>query len=246
MARLREIVFDALNPSALARFWAAALDGYAVRPYGAAEVERIAALGLTPESDPAVAVDGSGPTLWFQRATEPKTERNRVHLDAEAPDRRAEVTRLLALGASLAREGADYTVLRDPEGNELCIADPRPGAATLADLLRELVEHEAIFHRPARSLSRSDLARRIDPSFVEIGASGRLYDREQVLDVLERRRDEPDGAAFEARDHRCVPISFDTYLLAYTIEGARRTRRASIWRRQSGTWTILFHQGTIV
>ena len=33
MARLKDIVVDADHPAALARFWAAALDGYAVAPY---------------------------------------------------------------------------------------------------------------------------------------------------------------------------------------------------------------------
>ena len=126
MAKLTEIVFDALHPAALARFWAAALDGYAVRAYDDAEIARLAALGLTPETDPNVAVDGPGTTLFFQRTDEAKTQRNRVHLDLAAPDRRAEVVRLLALGATVKREADSYTVLFDPEGNELCVFE-RPG-----------------------------------------------------------------------------------------------------------------------
>jgi hypothetical protein len=62
MARIKEIVFDAAQPARLARFWAAALDGYAVREYDAAEIARLAGLGLDPETDPTVAVDGDGPT----------------------------------------------------------------------------------------------------------------------------------------------------------------------------------------
>jgi hypothetical protein len=125
MSTLKEIVFDALHPAALARFWAAALDGYRVRPYDDAEVARLAAQGLTPETDPNVAVDGPGPTLFFQRTTDPKRARNRVHLDVAARDRRAEVERLLALGATLARDPDGFTVLRDPEGNEFCVVERR-------------------------------------------------------------------------------------------------------------------------
>jgi hypothetical protein len=40
--RLREIVFDSVHPAALARFWAEALDGFAVRPYDNAEIARLA------------------------------------------------------------------------------------------------------------------------------------------------------------------------------------------------------------
>ena len=125
MATVREIVFDSVRPSALARFWAAVLDGYEVRPYDNAEVERLAAKGLTPETDPSVAVDGPGPTLFFQQVQERKTARNRVHLDIEADSRRREVERLCALGASIRREAEGRTVLKDPEGNEFCVVERR-------------------------------------------------------------------------------------------------------------------------
>ena len=56
-AMLREIVFDCAHPARLARFWAAVLKGYAVRPYDAAEVARLAALGCTPETDPCATTE---------------------------------------------------------------------------------------------------------------------------------------------------------------------------------------------
>ena len=56
MADLTEIVIDSQDPAQLARFWAAVLTGYAVRAYDDAEIERLAGLGFTPETDPAVAV----------------------------------------------------------------------------------------------------------------------------------------------------------------------------------------------
>ena len=46
VARLKQVVVDCAAPAALARFWAAALDGFAVRPYDDAEVARLAELGL--------------------------------------------------------------------------------------------------------------------------------------------------------------------------------------------------------
>ena len=58
MADISDIVFDSLHPASLAVFWAAVLDGYAIREYDALEIERLAGLGFTPETDPAVAVDG--------------------------------------------------------------------------------------------------------------------------------------------------------------------------------------------
>ncbi len=129
MGTLQAIVIDAMDPRALARFWAEALEGYAVRPYDDAEIKRLAEQGRTPESDPSVAIDGPGPTLFVQEASEPKTVRNRVHLDLQAAARSAEVERLCAIGARVRDVHDDFTVLLDPEGNEFCVVDPAPGAA---------------------------------------------------------------------------------------------------------------------
>jgi len=126
MAALKEIVIDSRRPAALARFWAAALDGYAVRPYDEAEIARLAALGFTPETDPGVMVDGPGPTLCFQLNPAPKTARNRVHMDIAAVSRAAEVERLTGLGARVRDEHDGFTVMLDPEGNEFCVVATRP------------------------------------------------------------------------------------------------------------------------
>jgi len=122
--RLRDIVFDSRHPASLARFWAAALEGYAVRAYDEAEIARLAALGLTPETDPTVMVDGPGPTLCFHTMAKPDLPRHPVHLDLVGGARAQEVARLVALGASVSREGDGYTTLRDPEGNPFCVLDP--------------------------------------------------------------------------------------------------------------------------
>jgi hypothetical protein len=123
MGRLKEIVIDADRPAGLARFWAAAVDGYAVRSYDTDEIARLAERGLTPETDPVVMVDGPGPTLCFQQLSGPRPGRNRVHLDISAQDRSSEVARLIQIGATFVREAPTYTVLRDPEGNNFCVVD---------------------------------------------------------------------------------------------------------------------------
>jgi Glyoxalase-like domain len=71
---------------------------------------------------------GLGRRLLFNRVAEPKTGKNRLHLDihADPGQREATVTRLQAHGATLIRHvkepGGEWTVLTDPEGNEFCIA----------------------------------------------------------------------------------------------------------------------------
>ncbi|SFV29660.1 hypothetical protein SAMN05216456_0807 [Devosia crocina] len=123
MGVIHEIVFDCDKPPVLARFWAQILDGYDVRPYDQEELARLRALGLTPETDTTVMVDGPGPTLCFQNVDGRVTENNRVHFDIEVSDRGAEVERLVGAGASVDRVLPTYTVMRDPEGNQFCLVD---------------------------------------------------------------------------------------------------------------------------
>lgn len=123
MGHLKEIVIDCDHPAQLARFWCAVIDGYAILPYDAAEVARLAGLGLTPETDPSVMVDGPGPRLCFHLRPGPRPDRNRLHLDIAVTDRAAEIVRLMALGAAHVRDGKGYTVLSDPEGNNFCLVD---------------------------------------------------------------------------------------------------------------------------
>ncbi len=129
MARIHDIVFDCRHPASLARFWAAAIDGYAVAPYDNAELARLRSEGVDdPEDDPTVLVEpaGAGPRLFFQRVPEPKSAKNRVHLDLRCDDIEVEVARLLRLGARAVtletRSSRTWAVLADPEGNEFCLS----------------------------------------------------------------------------------------------------------------------------
>jgi catechol 2,3-dioxygenase-like lactoylglutathione lyase family enzyme len=71
------------------------------------------------------AQDGVSPDLLFLRVPEDKQGKNRLHLDLRPVDQAAEVARLEGLGATRADVGqgpdATWVVLRDPDGNELCV-----------------------------------------------------------------------------------------------------------------------------
>ena len=123
VATVDENVVDCERASLLAQFWAAALDGYEVRAYDDAEIRRLASLGLTPDTDPIVMIDGPGPTFCFQQVSERKRAKNRVHVDLVSLDRRTEVNRLEHLGATVSEEFDDHTVMFDPEGDEYCVCD---------------------------------------------------------------------------------------------------------------------------
>ena len=117
----------------------------------------------------------------------------------------------------------------------------------LAALLRELIEREPIFHRPELGTTRGDFERMTAVDFWEVGASGRIYDRPFVLDMLEQRHRTPQVEDLQAFDFRIRELSSDTYLLHYTLlPGERKTRRTTVWKRERDGWKIVFHQGTIV
>jgi predicted enzyme related to lactoylglutathione lyase len=117
--RLVQVVVDAADPAALARWWAEAL-GWAITLEEPGEVD------VEPPRP-----DDPGVPLVFLRVPDPKVTKNRVHLDlrsADADDQAARVARLTRLGARPADVGqgdVPWVVLADPEGNELCVLDPR-------------------------------------------------------------------------------------------------------------------------
>jgi hypothetical protein len=138
-----QVVFDATDPDRLAQFWAAAL-GYQFEPPppGFATWEDFLRAQKIPEDQwntmsAIVDRDGRGPRVFFQRVPEPKTTKNRCHLDvnvgggrtATMDERRERVAaardRLVSVGAkeaSIHDEGGEYwIVMADPEGNEFCL-----------------------------------------------------------------------------------------------------------------------------
>ncbi len=139
-----QVVIDTADPAALAAFWAGVLAprGYAIpAPPGdfADWPAFLAAQGVPEERwNDASALEADGqPRIFFQKVPEPKTVKNRVHIDLlagggpsvplELQRERvaAEVSRLEALGATRVADHADlgvhWATLRDPQGNEFCV-----------------------------------------------------------------------------------------------------------------------------
>jgi hypothetical protein len=120
-------------------------------------------------------------------------------------------------------------------------------APHLIAVLDELKLREPLFHRPELGTSRRDFENMTDASFWEVGASGRRYSREFILDTLENRRLQPDEDTWQTRSFHCLEIAADNYLVTYTLhQGPRVTRRATLWRRSVKGWKVLYHQGTVV
>ena len=135
--RLVHVLVDALDPAGQARFWAAAL-GWTTTDETAGEVD-VQPAGYAYPGPAALP-------LVFVPVPEPKTGKNRVHLDLATASlaHQAEWVRALRdLGATPADVGqgdVPWTVLADPEGNEFCVLEPRdvyrdtgPVAAVIID-----------------------------------------------------------------------------------------------------------------
>lgn len=142
-----QLTIDCSDPQRMVAFWAEAL-GYVPEPppdghtswraywaaTGVPEEELPDSAGDLPES--IVDPEGRGPRMWFQQVPEPKTTKNRWHLDLKVGggrdvplDVRAQrvrdtVERLVRAGATVLRINDDpdagfyATAMRDPEGNE--------------------------------------------------------------------------------------------------------------------------------
>lgn len=118
----------------------------------------------------------------------------------------------------------------------------------LLETLEELARLEAIFHRPEMGRTRADLEKMVAEDFWEVGASGKRYSRQFVLEVLDKRLADQRPDIWQTSDFYCRRLSSDGYLLTYTLvqNNVRKTLRSSIWQRSRGEWECVYHQGTVV
>ena len=88
----------------------------------------------------------------------------------------------------------------------------------------------------------------IDDAFWEIGASGKVYRRDYVIEtLLERYAKGPEPHDWPCRDFTLTPLSEELFLLSYVLdEPGRMTRRSTIWRQTNKGWKVAFHQGTLM
>ena len=120
--RLVQIAMNARDDSAVGRFWAQALGwGVSSEEPGVTSVEPV---GFAYPDPVAVGID-------IIAVPEPKTVKNRVHVDlatTSAAHQADLAARLQTLGATPVDVGqghVPWTVLADPEGNEFDVLTPR-------------------------------------------------------------------------------------------------------------------------
>jgi len=114
LGRLDVVAIDCNDPGPLVAFWSQVL-GTTV----ASREDDWIALAPVPEG---------GPHLAFQVVPEPKSGKNRVHLDVNVDDLATATPRVEQLGATrvgnvVVEDDGSYQVMLDPGGNEFCLVE---------------------------------------------------------------------------------------------------------------------------
>lgn len=129
LVRWKDLCLDALDPASVGPFWADLLD---------------LSVELGDGGDGALRGAQPGQTVWINTVPEAKTVKNRVHLDLVLPT----YAPLIGKGAAVLDDhevgGRHWTVLRDPEGNELCVFPPDPERDWSSALVVDAVDAPAI------------------------------------------------------------------------------------------------------
>ena len=109
------LAMDANDVESLAIFWRDAAN-YEI------EDSHYPYLAVLTSSDPAQ------PRIIILQVPEPKSAKNRVHVEFKTEDLKAEANRIVELGATLIEErefgDTQWIVMQDPEGNEFCLVNP--------------------------------------------------------------------------------------------------------------------------
>jgi hypothetical protein len=111
---------------------------------------------------------------------------------------------------------------------------------SLKDLLllqEELLLNEAVRH------SIEKLDELLADDFMEFGSSGRIFDKEHILERLPKESDpQMTLSNFDARV--LAPDVVQTIYLVERKKDMKYSLRSSIWKRNAGKWQMTFHQGT--
>ncbi len=86
-------------------------------------------------------------------------------------------------------------------------------------------------------------------SFVEFGCSGRVFDKQQIIDALRAEAPTSQRSVLDFRTTVLAPgVVLATYRLTRSAgegEAPTHSLRSSIWTLAGERWQMVFHQGTV-
>ncbi|OYO25049.1 DUF4440 domain-containing protein [Enemella dayhoffiae] len=128
----------------------------------------------------------------------------------------------------------------DPDPDDLFAADEVPGLDLAVAAGERVVELERALLSEAVRSDPSQVAALLHPDFCEIGASGRLWTRAEILSRIG-----PLDPAVELEVLEVQALGSDELLLLWrSTSGERAALRSSLWVRGESDWVQRFHQGT--
>ena len=112
---------------------------------------------------------------------------------------------------------------------------------------RELLAREPIFHREPPGSDRSVFEAMTAQDLWEVGASGRQYSREFVLDTVAHRYTVEHEDPWEISEFQVRHLAGEVFLVTYLlVQRERMSRRSTVWAKDNGRWQASYHQGTLV
>ncbi|WP_417433542.1 DUF4440 domain-containing protein [Hoeflea sp.] len=118
--------------------------------------------------------------------------------------------------------------------------------------LSEIRSLEEALHRPEVRGNREAIEALLAEGFIEIGASGGVYERAAVIDsLMEEGGGGDNDDQLESFNYALVPVADSAVLLTYETKRTYgngvtlRALRSSIWKHDGRKWQMLFHQGTV-
>jgi hypothetical protein len=115
------------------------------------------------------------------------------------------------------------------------------------DIARQLRSAEESLLDPAVRRDRTMVAELLADDFIEFGSSGRIWTRDEILDLLAGEIPAP----IHMTDFECTLLAGDVAMVTYRASrtDARTgihisSLRSSIWTKKPGGWRLRFHQGT--
>jgi hypothetical protein len=107
---------------------------------------------------------------------------------------------------------------------------------------------EQLLQDPEVRKDRKQLGELLAPDFIEYGSSGRVYNRQQVIEALALEEPMPlltIGLKVKLLGEGFAFVTYESARLSVVGRTAHASLRSSLWRFDNDRWQMVFHQGTL-
>lgn len=115
--------------------------------------------------------------------------------------------------------------------------------------MKFLIEQEVLLQQYETRQNEHEVMRLLHPDFVEVGRSGRSFDLQSILELMEN--EEPSTGKIHSQSFECIALEPSVQLLLYKSawvdskgSASLYTKRSSIWVFTGEKWQLKYHQGT--